>query len=166
MYKMLEKLINEHGSAKILKERLGLKDDQINSLKLEFSSLTQKLSDLKAKNKDLEASLDQANQEIDRLNKIVQSLQKNQGIEKLNAVTEQILQQFFKAGQELTVNHFISFLALDISTVKYHFDILQEKDLITLAYSTAGCDLTGAEGQTFYNITPEGRKFVIEEINT
>ncbi len=169
MFKMLEKLINEHGSAKILKERLGLKDDQINALKLEFSSLTQENSNLKTKNKNLETSLDQANQEIDRLNEIIQSLQKKQGIEKLNEVTEQILQKFFKTGKELTVCHFDLFLGLDTSTVEYHFDILLEKEFIQLAtYGQPGNPLIDARvggdssTQDTFQITSKGRKYIVE----
>ena len=55
--KLIEKLINEHGSSSILKERLELIRDQ--------------LSALKARNDELEAKLALARQENERLRRLV-----------------------------------------------------------------------------------------------
>ncbi len=85
-----------------------------------------KLSVLEQQNKHLQMNLNQANKEIERLNKLNQELQRpaEQQKGKLGKVTEQILQQFCDLGRDLSVEHFVSSLPLDISTVEYHFDIL------------------------------------------
>lgn len=52
-----EKLINEHGSAVILKEHLALFQSKFGLLKDEFSNLEKKNSELKARVAELEAQL-------------------------------------------------------------------------------------------------------------
>lgn len=53
MFNMLEKLINEHGSSTILKERLGLREDQISLLKKEYGTLLSENETLKQENHEL-----------------------------------------------------------------------------------------------------------------
>lgn len=82
--------------------------------------------------------------------------------------SEKILQQLFKAGQELPIQHFVSSLSLDISIVQYHFDILLEKGLIQLAaYGQPGNSLIDArfDGDSStpdtFQITSKGRKYIV-----
>lgn len=50
----IEKLITEHGSAVILRERIGLAEQQYAALEKENVALRQRVSDLEAKNERLE----------------------------------------------------------------------------------------------------------------
>ena len=60
-----EKLINEHGSATILRERISLAEDK-------YDALERKASELEAENETLKSDLEKATKEIDRLNKIIE----------------------------------------------------------------------------------------------
>lgn len=57
IFREIERLITEHGSAAILKERNSLLRDQIDILKSEFTKLDRENSDLKRRNAELEKRL-------------------------------------------------------------------------------------------------------------
>ena len=124
MFNMLEKLINEHGSAKILKERLGLKDDQITSLQQEFSTLTQENTDLKTENENLNVSLNQANKEIQRLQEIIEPSAKPDHIEKFSDVESQILQFLFENNRNFSAEEIANVINENANTAKYHINNL------------------------------------------
>ncbi len=159
LFAQIEKLITEHGSATILKERIELLKDQ-------YSALEQKVKDLEKENNSLRSELENATEEIYRLNKLTQSPQRttDQKKKKLDKVTEQILQQFFDSEHGLSIEYFTSSLSLGNSVVKYHFDILLEREYIDFA--SAGLDLPGCSGSTTYSISSEGRKYIIEIIRS
>jgi len=150
IFGQIEKLINEHGSATILKERLHLAADK-------YSKLEDENAVLKEKIETLESNLDDANKEIERLNKVANCFQKEQSQQKLDEVTKGILRKFFEAGRDLPVRYFASALSLDIGIVQYHFDILRKHNFIIQA--TAGREAT-------FELTPQGRKYFVEQINT
>ncbi len=148
IFTAIEKLITEHGSASILR-------DHINLLKEKFSLLEKE-------NKELESKLEDATKEIDRFNKLTQKPQRAayQEEEKLNEVTEQILQQFFKTGEEMSPGYFASSLSLEISVIEYHFDILIKNGYIDHASSNRSF-ITG-QSSTTYLISSKGREYIMK----
>ncbi len=158
MFNMLEKLINEHGSANILKERLGLKDDQITSLKHEFSSLTQEIADLKTENKDLNISLNQANNEIKRIQQIIEASTTSDGVEKLGDVELQIIHFLFENNSSFSAEELANIINQNANTTKYHLNNLLELDLLSRSM------FVGAPAT--YRISNNGIKHVVESQNT
>jgi len=156
MFKMLEKLINEHGSANILKERLGLKDEQISSLKDEYSSLVQENTNLKRENEQLKTSFDQAQQEIEGLKKIIDSGTKVSSPPELSDIAINIMKQLFNTGDEITTDEFASSLGIQNGIVQYHIDILLEIEFVGEG------PIIIEEPQTYY-LTKLGRKHLIEK---
>lgn len=150
IFGQIEKLINEHGSATILKERLHLASDK-------YSKLEDENAVLKEKIETLESNLDDANKEIERLNKVANSFQKEQSQKNLDEGTKGILRKFFEAGSDLSERYLASALSLDIGIVQYHFDILIKQHFIKQA--TAGREAT-------FDLTQQGRKYFVEQINT
>jgi chromosome segregation ATPase len=71
--KWIEWLITEHGSAAVIRERLGQAHDQIAILQRESAAL-------KSERDDYRARLEKAQIEIDNLKKRIQELERKQGI--------------------------------------------------------------------------------------
>ena len=72
MLELLEKLINEHGSSSILKERLGLVAEQ-------YAALERRADDLQSKNSSQESELQQLRSQVQSLHAQLQSLQSAHG---------------------------------------------------------------------------------------
>ena len=70
----LEKLINEHGSATILKERIELVNDKYSLLEDKNSSLQAKVKELESQNKTLNLNLEKAKLQIRNLEKQITSV--------------------------------------------------------------------------------------------
>ena len=68
----LERLINEHGSAVILKERIALANDQYVALGQKLSLCESSVVQLEADNKTLSLNLEQAKVEIQNLKKLTE----------------------------------------------------------------------------------------------
>lgn len=157
MFKILEKLINEHGSAKILKERLGLKDDQIAALKQELTSLTQDNDNLISENKELKISLNQANQEINRLQIIIHASTKSAS-DSLGGIESQILNFLFDNNDYFRIEQIAKVIGTDSNTTKYHVNNLLDRKLLH--------DSLRSDGPTTYNINNNGIKYIVEAKNT
>lgn len=69
-----EKLINEHGSAAILKERIALANDQYSFLEKQKSLFESENTVLKTENQTLKFNLEQAEQKIRQLEKQVSTI--------------------------------------------------------------------------------------------
>lgn len=148
----IEKLINEHGSAVILKERLALAADQYAALEGKLEACESTNGNLKNEVKRLESDLKKATEEINRLNALVKTFSKDENKPKLNTITEEILRKFFDAGRDLTVNSFGGG-----STIECHFDILLNGDFITQSTYSNPIE---------YSLTAKGRAYVIENMNS
>ena len=143
----LEKLINEHGSATILRERIALAEDK-------HSALETKVAELETENKTLKSNLEKATKEIARLNNIVESFQKEQGIEKLKDIEEQILKFLFDINQALKATHIASKFGIDVGVAEYHISKLLKSNFIGNLLSTVD--------DTRYEITSKGRAYIVE----
>lgn len=155
MLEIFEKLINEHGSSTILKERLELFSDKYSILEDKLEASNQKKSALEAENQSLKTQLQQANQDIDRLQKIIDAAAKSQSEEKLDEVKEGILKTLFEANSEANIRQLAQHVKLQESVIQYHIDNLKEQKLIKHGPLYINQPLT-------YEISQEGRKYVIE----
>jgi len=159
---LIEKLITEHGSAAILKEHLDLLRSQISALEKENSALKSENASLKSKESAIESHLNKGEEEIKRLNQVIEGL-KNAGTKThLNEVAEKILNVFFDVGRGLSFNEVAAFFSMDINTVKYYFDLLLESDLIER--TTVGFVAPRNRAPVLFELTPSGRKYVVENI--
>ena len=70
-----EKLINEHGSAVILKERIALANDQYSALSLKLSLCESRVVEIDGENKQLRLSLEHAKVEIQNLKNLTEKSQ-------------------------------------------------------------------------------------------
>ena len=157
MLNLIDKLINERGSANIMKDRLGLKDDELAAMQRELSSVIDSYSNLESENKQLKISLDTAHQEVDRLNEIIKASTESQSNEKLDEVKENILKTFFNVNGHAGIAHLSSHLSIDKGLVQYHIDILKENKLIDLGPLMINSPAT-------YKLSKAGRKYVVEVI--
>ncbi len=163
---LIEKLINEHGSSTILKERLELLRDQMSALEKENGVLKSENAILKGKQNETESQLNKAIKEIERLNQIIERFKKDDTKAHLDAVTEKILRLFFDAGREMSINGVAAALSMDISTAQYHFDLLLEADLIIQTNPGFVSSWARESRPDLFGLTPLGRKYVIENIRT
>jgi DNA-binding transcriptional ArsR family regulator len=164
MLKMFEKLINEHGSSTILKERLELFSDKYSVLeeKLKVSEHNNKL--LESENDKLRTELSQLRNKYEQLKENTQLRDEEKSILELDETKEKILQFLFQQGDEINLSHLCSQLSLDKSTAEYHLTALEEGKFIYTHYYQ-GDWLEGTSGYSSYEIEQEGRKYVIEKIN-
>lgn len=82
--------------------------------------------------------------------------------------TQNILKRFFDVGHKLSVDEIATPLAIDINTTQYHLDILSNKNFIqssARSSSTIPIQLKAhSRVPITLEITPEGRKYVIEHM--
>jgi Na+/phosphate symporter len=147
MIDMLEKLINEHGSSAILRERLELFSDK-------YSMLEEKNEHLTERNKELGIKLEQAEAQISKLKEQLNSYQINNSTEKINENELNILKLLFDTNTELFAAHVSQHFNMPIGNAEYHLNNLLEKELIYAGYS--------AIEDTRYKINSDGRKYIIE----
>ena len=157
MLDMLEKLINEHGSSTILRERLELFSDKYSILEEKLESANQKNSALEAENQSLKTQLQQTTQDVARLQDMIDSATESQSGDKLDEVKERILKIFFETNSDFTIAHLSQSLGIEESLVQYHIDTLKESELV--AYGPLRIN-----SPTTFKISTQGRKVVVEQI--
>ena len=155
MFKLLEKWVNEHGSANIMEKRLGLKDDEIAAMHRELSSLLSDHEDLQKKNEDLITSLNAAKQEIDRLEKALLSTSEYNIKKEPNEAQAKILENFFNDNNGYSISQLAQNFQLQESVVQYHIDCLIEYKLVQIGPALINKPRT-------YKITKKGRAYVVE----
>ena len=161
---LIEKLINEHGSSTVLKERLELLRDQISVLKKENRALKSDNAILKSKGNTIESQLNKATKKIERLNQLIQELEKDEAKTRLDAVTEKVLKLFFRRRRELSVNEVAAALSIDINTARYHFDLLLENNLIEQT-KLGFVSLKGRRRDPQFGLTSSGREYILKNIH-
>jgi DNA-binding transcriptional ArsR family regulator len=157
IFKKLEDLIKEHGSASILR-------DHVNLLREQFSISERKIASLEARVKQLESEVQNCTEEKDRLNEIIKTLQEDQSIKKLGKITEDILQFFFKEAKELDTPYLSSVFSLQQSAVDYHLDILRKNKMII--QTRAGAQVMHITSPPGFSITSKGREYIMKRVAT
>lgn len=144
----IEKLINEHGSAAILKERIDLANDKYSALEDKNSTLLQKIEMLELENKSLRLNLGNAQLEIQRLNEITDK-PSNPRIEE---VKEKIL--ILLAAQDNFESNIAQSLGIGNQVAAFHLEELDGNRFIYRSLSMTG--------QIFpWKLAQEGRRYLV-----
>lgn len=157
MLEMFERLINEHGSSAILRERLELISDRYTLLEGQLAASRQENSALNDQIGTLRKDLELAQEEIERLvgERNAHALQ-NAGPQ-LDDGKISILKLMFQANQPLNISALSRAVRIDENLIEYHLDRLSEIDLITTGPLYINEPLT-------YVLSKSGRKYVVEHV--
>jgi len=147
MLAMLEKLINEHGSSTILRERLELFSDK-------YSMLEDKNNHLLERNAELESQLQQAKQEAQKFKDKLDRNTRSQGLVSLEDIEVQILKLLFDSNQDLLAADLAQNFQSPIGNIEYHLNNLLEKKLINASYNMID--------DTRYSISAGGRAYIVK----
>ncbi len=151
IFSEIERLITEHGSATILRERLALAADQ-------YAALERKLSELQSENETLRAQLKQSQEENEKLKKLIPS--RSGKPNDFDETTHRILKIFFNQSDDVSVDQVAQQIGVEQGIVEYHFDLMREACFII--QTRVGIETFGGSSPPMYGITPEGRKYVVQ----
>ena len=152
----IERLINEHGSATILKERIELANDKHSALEDKNSILQQKVTMLESENKTLRLNLEKAEIEIQNHKKLT----KNSHSERLEEVREKIL--FAVAQNEEATDQKISQITGVTTLIStYHLEELKALKMVTVSY-TMGSDWAGTSGSANWSVSQPGLAYLVK----
>jgi hypothetical protein len=152
----IEKVINEHGSSLILKERITLAQDQYSILERQKKDLDTNVVDLKAKNSALEANLEQAQIKIRNLEK---QLAKSHELN-LPKDEEKVLKTICE-NTGITDYGIAQSLDANPEKVQYWLGELHDKKLASPVIVMRP-DFGGGGAGTEWRILHEGRRYLIE----
>jgi|ERR1043166_794322 hypothetical protein len=148
----IEKLITEHGSAAILREKVSLLDLQRSTAIAERDSLATQLAKAKtcietseADKAQLQAELDEARQEI--------KLLKQSSARELPEESEQMLVVIANASESLSKDQVIHHLRLPQARGDYFFDQLLTREFVNPSHGQMGRGW-------FYRATAAGREYL------
>lgn len=157
MLEMFEKLINEHGSATILKERIELINDKYEALQTKLENVKKENELLKKDNKLLTNQLNEYKEKSATIKSQSKSIPEHQ---------KEILKILFSKNRGVDEIVLAKQLNLDIGTLQYHTDALLEKKLISHPGYTMANSFTGKPSSCKHYISKDGRKYVVEIIST
>lgn len=155
MLDMFEKLINEHGSAVILKERIELINDKYEALQSKLENSLKENELLKKENRLLTSKLKEYEQNSEAQKEKPLSLSDEQ---------KRILKVLFSSNDGVDERSLAQNLSIDMGALNYHTDELLEKGLIEEPGMTMGNSFTGEPGYFTHYISKNGRKYVVETI--
>ena len=155
IFTAIERLINEHGSASIMKERLLLASDRFDALERDHVNITQKNISLR---KEL-AALAERNEYLEaQLKKLKEEKEKNKGFDD---TTKQIVNLMFEKSGDISPEAIARHLDLELGVVKYHFDLLGEKGFVQ--HRRPGVNFGGGrESPACCDLTCEGRAYAVK----
>lgn len=149
----IEKLINEHGSATILKERISLANDKYSALEKKTIVLESKVSELQSENERLKMDNIQLRQEIQRRDDIIEK-QKN------NAFHDNLLEEIkvkillYISKQSNTADEISAELQVGIEVIKFHLNELKDSAMISAEHISMGVG-------NVWSLEQSGRKYLI-----
>lgn len=151
----IEKLINEHGSAAILKERLSLAADQYAALekKLSDSESRVQASELRAKNLESEKQgFELENLKLkEKLRNLEEKLKERHG-QRLEDTKEKLL-QLLAAQPHVNHEQISRATSLNAQVVMFHLEELQNARLVNASYSSLS--------PTEWSLDYEGRAYLV-----
>jgi cell division protein FtsB len=146
VFEQIEKLITEHGSAAILRERLHFAGDQ-------YAALERKNAELQAENDKLRREVESLRVQNTELRKsIPQDTDTPDGFDKN---TRKILHVFFQLSDNVSVDQIVRQTGLNRPTVEYHCGLLCKARLIRQTRARS------ASSPCMYGIMPEGRGYAV-----
>ena len=124
LFDPLERLINEHGSAAILRDQVALFKDQLSILKEKFTVLEAENETLKTENQNLKA-------ENTILKKKIQTYEKSSHDILLSEIEIKILLFLVRQEQtDITPEHISQSLDANLQIINFHLEDLKTKRLI------------------------------------
>ena len=157
MLNMFEKLINEHGSSAILKERIELINDKYEAMQGNFDN-SEKENEL------LRKEVSVLKQQISTLQSQVASVQPQSN--ELPKEQQDILKFLFIANDYVRDELIARELNLEMSMLTYHLNELCEKKLLDMPNYINGSEFNGSTGYSEQGISTKGRKYFVEHIST
>ena len=143
-----EKLIIEHGSAVILKERILLANDKYASLEQKLATSELRVTELEAENKTLYLNLGKAQIEIQNLKKLTEISHSN----RLEEIKEKLL-KFLSEHEEANCHQISHTLSSNEQVVTFHLTELENLNLVNPSYIM--------NSPVIWSIAHEGRKYLI-----
>lgn len=145
----LEKLINEHGSAAILKERIALANDKYAALEEKLSACEARKKELHSENEALRLNLQKATVEIQNL----EYLSDKSHIDRLEEVKEQIL--ILLSSQDTYESNVANAVGVGAQVATFHLQELASAGFIDRRHSMM-------PGTVFpWSLTQNGRRYLI-----
>ncbi|MBI5920806.1 MAG: hypothetical protein HY847_04050 [Betaproteobacteria bacterium] len=142
-----EKLINEHGSAAILKERIALANDKYAALEQKLSASELRIKELESENHGLRTNLEKAEIEIQQL----KELSENAHGQRLPEIREKLLVLLATSVQYAPT--VAAEFEVHEQVVLHHFEEL-EKLSMAEGWRVSGYD-------TEWHLQPEGRSYLV-----
>lgn len=144
----LEKLINEHGSAVILKERIALANDKYAALEQKLATSELRAANLESENQRLRLDLEKAQEKIRNLE---EQLVEHHG-QRLEEVKEQLLQLLAK-HPNFTEAQIAGAMEINVQLITFHLTELERTQFVHGSYS--------AIDDTEWSIDHEGRAYLV-----
>jgi len=152
----IEKLITEHGSAAILKERIALVQDQ-------YAALEKKLADSEFRAKELESEkmrFELENYKLKEKMKVLeQQLAAAQDPSTLEELREKIL-ILISQHENITDAQVARVVGIGEQLATFHLKELQKADLVDCCY-IMGSDWTGEKGRSEWYVKQPGRSYLV-----
>jgi predicted HTH transcriptional regulator len=150
-----EKLINEHGSANILKERIALLNDKNVALEQKLAVSEIRVKNLESENEMLRLSLEKAKAEIQNLKKITEKSHSD----RLEEVREKILlavakNEYATDRQIAQISGFTELIAT------CHLEELRGKKMVHVQH-TMGSDWEGTRGSSNWSVSQPGLSYLV-----
>jgi len=126
----IEKLINEHGSANILKERIGLANDKYSALEAKYAAAEKRIKVLESENQALEQNNNNLNAEIDNF----KTQQVKQDGDQLDKQKEAVL-LFIANNPDSTDQQIATNTGMGSEVAAFHIQEMEDNNLIYGSYA-------------------------------
>jgi DNA-binding transcriptional ArsR family regulator len=145
----LEKLINEHGSAAILKERIALANDKYAALETKLSESESRVKQLESEKQNLELDNYKLKEKVSNLEHQLNDKQDN----RLEEIREKILTAL-SSGHELTATQIAAAMRVSEQLVTFHLEELGKMRLVSATRFYTG-------RPTIWKLAQDGRGYLI-----
>ncbi len=145
----IEKLINEHGSAVILKERIALANDKYFALERKLSEVELRIKELESEKQGFELDNFMLKEKVASLE---EQLAERHG-QRLEEIKEKIL-LYLANSHEATIHQLAHQLGIGSEVAAFHIEEMKSKQIIYGSHST----MTDAT----YSLDQEGRGYLIK----
>jgi len=146
----IERLINEHGSAAILKERLALASDQYSALEKKLSDSESRVEAAELRTKNLESESQRLELDNFKLKEEIRNLKEQLSErhgQRLEEVREQLLQLLAAQTGRITASQAAQVLQIGEQLATYHLTEMGKESLVTAGYFYNGRSTDYAIGQ-------------------
>lgn len=144
----IERLINEHGSAVILKERLALASDQYSALEQKLAASELRTKELESANQRLNSDLEKTTIELQNLKKLTEQSHGS----RLEELREKIL-VLLSQNETLEVEEISSHLNIGTQLATFHLEELKKTAMVN--------DYFGFDMPTCWGLIHGGRAYLV-----